>query len=162
MAPWQPGPTSPSALLHLYPPPSPLHQHPLLSNSCSKLRQRAGWTPAFLDCRRRDEVSEEQNSGWAGIHPGTRGRERLEHSSRFCLYFLWNPTRVSYMKLVPLLCQYVSVFVNTGRSHIAVESTTVPFQIHSQPSLWLHTPNAIANTIIRDLLKYHELKAGKS
>lgn len=160
VAPWQPEPTfCPSSTCT--PLPSPVPQHQLVSNLCGKRMQGAGRTLTSLCCRRSDEVSEDQAFGWAGIDAGTRGRGKPEGSNWVCLYFTFCGT-ISYTKPVPSLCQYVSVIFNKGRSHIAGESTTVPSHIHSWPSVWLHVPCAIANAIIRGLLKYHELKAGKS
>lgn len=71
--------------------PSPLHEHQLLSDLCSKLMWGAGLTLTSLYCRRTDEVSEDQLLGWAGIHPGGRGRP--ERSNQVCLHITcptWN------------------------------------------------------------------------
>lgn len=157
---WVPGSRSPSS----QPPPLhlqalPLHQHQLLSNLCRKLMQGAGVTLTSPNCRRTDEVPEDQLFGWAGVHP-SGGKARAQQPGLLLLFTFYGT--ISYRRLAPLLCQYVSVLVNKGRSHIAVESTTVPSQMRSWPSVWLHTPCAIANTIISGLLKYRELKAGKS
>ena len=153
MAPWQPEP--------IVPPAPPLPACPCLRTSLcppctANYCERPGW-PQPLSAA-EEPTRSQRTSSWAG-QEFTLAQQEVEGQSTATRSA---STYTSYMKWVPLLCQCVPVFVNKGWSHIAVESTTVPSQIHSWLWVWLHIPWAVANTIIRGLLKYHELKTGKS
>lgn len=154
---WFPGSQNPFSHLPLTtctPLPSPFHQNQLLTNFCSKLMQAL----TSIYCRRIYEVSRGPSSGWEFTLTQWEGEgQSAATGSAFT-----SCRNIYYMKPVLLLYQNVSALVNMGRSHIAVESTTVTSQIHSWSFVCLQISCTIADTIIRGLLKYHELEAEKA